>query len=71
MYTHRMNEESIMVRYLYLVEYTVTYESGRTVPKTYQIVASSKYNALVKIGQMHNDINEDKEIAVISIKLIG
>ena len=58
-------------KYLYLVNYTVTYESGRTVYKTYQIVASSEFNALVKIGQMHNEINEDKEIDVISIKLLG
>lgn len=60
-----------MTRYLYLIEYTITFESGRTVHKTYQIVASNKSNALVKIGQMHNDINEDKEIDVINIKLVG
>ena len=60
-----------MTRYLYSVRFTVSFESGRTMNKTYEIVASSKYNALVRVGQMHNDINEDIEITVISVKLVG
>lgn len=60
-----------MKQHLYLINYTVTYESGRTINKTYQIVAGSEYNACVKIGQMHNDLVEDKEINITGIELVS
>ena len=60
-----------MKRYLYLVEYTITFESGRTVRKNYQVVATSEMNACAKIGQMHSDIMQDKEINIHNIKLVG
>ncbi len=60
-----------MKRYLYLVEYTITFESGRTVHKNYQVVASSQMNACAMIGQMHSNVMQDKEINIHNIKLVG
>ncbi len=60
-----------MKPYLYLVKYTITFESGRKAQKTYQIVASSKMNACAKIGQMHSDVLQDKEIDILSVEVIG
>ena len=56
---------------LYEIKYSVTFESGRVLSKEYQIVANSEYNACVKIGQMHNDLVEDKEINIMEVKCVS
>ena len=55
---------------LYEIKYTVTFESGRVLNKIYQIVASNELNACVKIGQMYNELVEDKEVDIINIRCI-
>lgn len=54
---------------IYMIEYT---KNGK--PCTYQIPATSKYNALIRLGQIHGDDKpgrEDVEIEVISITSSG